>query len=344
MKGQLSQREQQVLWAVVNHYVATAEPVGSKALVESYTLNASPATIRNVMSTLDRNGLLYQPHTSAGRVPSETGYRVYVDNLLQFPSSLTAELEQVIADKLDAHRYSHVESLFQQLAQVLAALCGCIALVTAPHRYPDRVRHVQLIGLDGQQGVLILVSSAFQTASVRVEFTADIHDWLAIFNNFLNEKLRDRECSALLPLPWEDLDRDVGVHVRSLEDSLRALEQGFHQPSANAVWVSGLNELLRQPEFSQLTQVQPIVQILEEGAEALLPILSQTRESLSVKIGKELGLEPVQNCTLISCTYGPSSALGWVSILGPTRLPYEKAIASVEAASSQISGMLTQWN
>ncbi|MFN3362084.1 MAG: heat-inducible transcriptional repressor HrcA [Pseudanabaenaceae cyanobacterium] len=327
---QLTPREQQVLSAIVQRYVETAEPVGSKVLSEIYTLNASPATIRSVMHNLDRWGLLYQPHTSAGRVPSEWGYRVYVDSLLPPLEGLKADLEKFMLSQLLAT--PHNEHLLDQVVQLLAKICGCIAIVTTPARSPDRVRQVQLVSLDEQRALLILVTKTLQTDSVPVEFNTEVGDLLEVLNNFLNAQLQNRYCDALLPINWEDIRYQVEEHIRSLESSLELLERSFHQPSA--VKVSGLKELLKQPEFSQAEQIQPIVELLEEEKEAIVPMLQQKGSEPTVKIGKELGLPPVQKCSLVSSAYCPG---GWVGILGPTRLPYEKGIAAVEVAATILS-------
>lgn len=334
---ELTAREQQVLSAVVNRYVATGEPVGSRVLSEFYTLNASPATIRSIMQNLDRSGLLYQPHTSAGRVPSESGYRVYVDNLLPSTTGLKAEMELLMAEQLKGNANLH--QLLEQVAQLLANLCGCVAIVTTPGRLPDRVRQVELVSIDRQRALLILVTKTLQTDSVPVEFSGDIGDGLQMLNNFLNAKLKDRYCNALLPLDWQEISHRVEENIRSLENSLELLERSFHQ--SGTVKVSGLKELLKQPEFAQVEQFQPIVEFLEGDKDTIVPVLQQSGEHPTVKIGKELGLPPVQNCSLISSMYRQSDCpIGWVGILGPTRLPYDRGIAAVEAACEQVSGIL----
>ncbi|MCA1904867.1 MAG: heat-inducible transcriptional repressor HrcA [Cyanobacteria bacterium KgW148] len=338
MKEQLNAREQQVLSAIVDRYVATAEPVGSKVLSEFYTLNASPATIRGVMQNLDRSGLLYQPHTSAGRVPSESGYRVYVDNLLPPTGGLKLEMERLMAARLKGA--GNAEQLLEQVAQLLAHLCGCIAIVTMPGRMPDRVRQVQLVSLDQQRALLILVTKNLQTDSVPVEFCTDVGDGLVMLNNFLNEKLRDRYCNALLPLDWQEIRHGVEDYILSLENSLEMLERSFHQPGT--VKVSGLKELLKQPEFTQVDQLQPVVEFLEGDKERIVPFLQPQGEHPTVKIGKELGVPPVQHCSLISSMYRQDDCpIGWVGILGPMRLPYDRGIVAVETACGQVSEILS---
>ncbi|MEI6064383.1 MAG: heat-inducible transcriptional repressor HrcA, partial [Pseudanabaena sp. ELA748] len=131
MNHHLTDREQKVLWATIDHYIHTAEPVGSKALVSEYNFDISPATIRNVMNMLDRSGLLYQPHVSAGRIPSDSGYRVYVDKLINPASELAYSTHKFLASKSDRLGKSSLDGVMRDVAQILATLSGCIAVITA---------------------------------------------------------------------------------------------------------------------------------------------------------------------------------------------------------------------
>ncbi len=143
----LTNRQQKVLWATVRHYIATAEPVGSEALVKEYNLSVSSATIRNAMSVLEKSGLLYQPHTSAGRIPSDSGYRIYVDRLITPSSELTSQVEQLLGDKLNREDWS-LEALLRGAAQILATVSGYITLITMPQTSTTHLRHVQLVQVD----------------------------------------------------------------------------------------------------------------------------------------------------------------------------------------------------
>jgi heat-inducible transcriptional repressor len=174
----LNPRQQEVLWATVNHYIATAEPVGSKVIAEGYKFNISPATIRNIMGVLEKSGLLYQPHTSSGRVPSNSGYRVYVDHLIDLDKDFNSyqphqylgqkELEQKF-EAIALNTHQSLESLLRSTAQVLATFSGCIALITSPNLQAARIRHVQLLMVDTETLMLIVVTDAYHTASVAVK-------------------------------------------------------------------------------------------------------------------------------------------------------------------------------
>lgn len=351
MKPQLTHREQKVLWATIDHYIQTAEPVGSKVLVSEYDFGISPATIRQVLHTLDRSGLLYQPHTSAGRVPSDSGYRVYVDELID-PAS-------------EAHRYAHcfllgdrlnpsnLDRIFRDVAQLLATLSGCIAVITAPNMQMMRIKHLQLVMLDCQTIMAIAVSDTYYTASLSIDLPHEIkpeilEGELNILNNFLNTHLRDRNWTALgSPLQWDDLDRQFQQYALLLQKSLNQLMGLCDRTALGQMFISGLTELLRQPEFSNLQQVQNIVQLLEADRASLMSLIADQSHNpdhaVSISIGSEISIEPMQNCTFISSRYHcDRQPIGTVAVLGPTRLGYTKAIASVQAAATHLTEAMSK--
>lgn len=353
MKTNLSSREQKVLRATVDRYIATAEPVGSKVLMEEYDFDISPATIRSIMSTLDRSGLLYQPHTSAGRIPSDSGYRVYVNELLDPTFELTTLTTQSLAARLDLCQKQSLEGLLRNIAQILAAFSGCIALITAPNVPTARIRHIQLIRVDARKVMMVAVSDSYHTASVLTDIPPDVdpdslEPALIILNNFLNAHLQDRRLLDLsLNLRWEDLDREFQKYVTVVEESLLQLDKACNPATLGQLFISGLTELLRQPEFTQITQVQAIVQLLEEDQALLFPLFAVYPEAptngVTIKIGTEISLESIQRCTLISSIYSRDDVpVGSVSLLGPTRLAYERAIASVQTVASYLSEVVSQ--
>jgi len=354
MKTQLTHREQKVLWATIDHYIQTAEPVGSKALVSEYDFDISPATIRNVMHTLDRSGLLYQPHTSAGRVPSDSGYRVYVDELIDPSSELTYSTHQFMASKSDRLGKSSLDGVLRDVAQILATLSGCIAVITSPNMQTMRIRHLQLVMVDQRKIMAIAVSDTYYTASVTMDLPSEtqpevLEGELNILNNFLNEHLRDKSWTELgSALQWDDLDRQFQQYAVLLQQSLQQLMKLCNRTALGQMFISGLTELLRQPEFSNLQQVQNIVQLLEADRASLMAlIVDQSRSahnSVSISIGSEISIEPIQNCTFISSTYlCDDKPVGTVGVLGPTRLGYTRAIASVQAAALHLTDAISKW-
>lgn len=353
----LNERQQYILWATVRHYIATAEPVGSKALVEEYNLTVSPATIRSCLGYLEKAGLLYQPHTSAGRVPSDSGYRIYVDQLISPSETISRRVEHVLRDRLHTEDWS-LEALLRGAAQLLSTLSGYITLVTMPQTTPSNLRHLQLIRVDTRRVMLIVVTDSYETQSALMELpqiadnqepeTEIIERELQILSNFLNSQLRDRPLSDWSTIDWSELDREFQSYANFLTALVTDLNRRRKMPASTRILISGVAEVLRQPEFSELNQVQTLMQLLEEEQDQLWPLIFESSEPetigkrVNIRIGNENPLEPIRTCTLISSTYRRGSVpVGSVGVLGPTRMRYENAIAMVEATADYLSEALS---
>ena len=366
MQVSLTDRQQRILWATVRHYIATAEPVGSKALVEEYNLSVSPATIRNAMSVLEKTGLLYQPHTSAGRVPSDSGYRIYVDRLIKPQDALGRQVEQLFTERLNSLDWSF-EAIVRGAAQILSTLSGYITLITMPQTRTTQVRHLQLVQVEPGRVMLIVVTDAYETQSVLMQLPQTgvdnaqpdaeiVERELQILSNFLTSQLRGRSLLELANLDWSELDREFERYAEFLSTMLADLVRRTSKPASTEITIRGVAEVLRQPEFSELQQVQTLLHLLEEEQDQLWPLIFEwptpqvtsgadvpQRSRVTVRIGSENPLEPMRTCTLISATYQQGSVpVGSVGVLGPTRMLYENAIALVEAAADYLSEALTQ--
>ncbi|MHC5598224.1 MAG: HrcA family transcriptional regulator [Nostoc sp.] len=382
MEVQLTNRQQHILWATVRHYIATAEPVGSKALVEEYDLGVSSATIRNVMGVLEKSGLLYQPHASAGRVPSDSGYRIYVDQLITpslrplrvshtdatrslLPRTGTETLGREVEVALQKHLQwedRSLETLLQGAAQILATLSGCISLITMPQTTTALLRHLQLVQIEAGRIMLIVVTDGYETHSKLMDLSpipeetqrdSEVIDReLQIVSNFLNTHLRGRSLLELANLNWSELDQEFQRYGEFLKNSVAELTRRTLAPTATQIMVRGVSEVLRQPEFSQLQQVQTIIHLLEEEQDQLWRLIFEEAEpedggkpKVTVRIGAENPLEPIRTCTLISSNYRRGSIpVGSVGVLGPTRLDYESAIAVVASAADYLSEAFSYFN
>jgi heat-inducible transcriptional repressor len=354
----LTERYQNILKATIQHYIATAEPVGSKTLVEEYKFSLSSATIRNALGRLEKEGLLYQPHTSAGRIPSDWGYRIYVDRLIAPDEKIGQKIEQLLERQLKWEKWSY-EALLQRATQILANLSGYIALITMPQTSPNQLRHLQLVQVSSSQVMLIIVTDSYQTQSVlmdapdlgleeSLENLQELEEELQILTNFLNSKLRGRSLTELATLDWQEIDREFTRYANFLKTLLKELSRRFHYSPFIPIMIHGVSEVLRQPEFSQLQQVQTLLHLLEEEQDRLLPIIFELPElenfskRVSIKIGSENPLESMRSCTLISAVYrqGDSPA-GSVGIIGPTRMLYENIIPLVESTADYLSEALS---
>jgi heat-inducible transcriptional repressor len=365
MYVQLTERQQKVLWATVNYYIETAEPVGSQALAKEYEFSLSSATIRNVMGVLEKEGLLYQPHTSAGRVPSDSGYRVYVDKLITPSDQWVERIQQLLSKRLQAEQASF-ETLLRQAAQILATLSGCVALITVPQSsLSTTIRHLHLVQVEPQRVMLILVTDTYETRSVFMDLPAHLGESedaelleqeLHLLSNFLNHHLCGKVLSELSLIDWEELDRQFQKFAAFLKQLCQDLSQRQQAPIASPILIGGVSEFLRQPEFSELAQAQTIIQMLEEEQDQLWPLIyegiefqvpssqkGRLRPPVLIRIGTENVLKPIQNCALVSSVYQKgTTSIGSVGVLGPTRMAYDKVIAFVEGTAEFLTARLGQ--
>ncbi|BFM41283.1 heat-inducible transcriptional repressor HrcA [Synechocystis sp. LKSZ1] len=355
----LSERHQNILRATIQHYIATAEPVGSKTLVEEYKFSVSSATIRHALGHLEKAGLLYQPHISAGRIPSDWGYRLYVEQLINLDNPNTETVKQSLQQKLQGEHWNF-EILLQRAAQILAGLSGCIALVTFPQTQVIQLRHLQLVQISGEQIVVILVTDSYQTHSLSLDLPISLQEAdnqelleqeLQILSNFLNHKLRGQRLSQLASLNWQELGQEFACYADFLQGLLQQLQPFFRPSPPSAMVIHGVSEVIRQPEFSQLDQVHMLLHLLEQEQDQLFPVIFDVGEgpgparpepSVTLRIGAENPLESMRPCTLISAFYRQGHLpVGSVSVIGPTRMLYEQVIPLVESTADYLSATLS---
>ncbi|MEA5510354.1 heat-inducible transcriptional repressor HrcA [Crocosphaera sp. UHCC 0190] len=351
----LNKRYQNILRATVKHYIVTAEPVGSKTLLEEYNFSVSSATIRNTLGQLEKAGFLYQPYTSAGRIPSDCGYRIYVDNLMTLDEKIGQKIERQLSQKLKWETYNF-ETALQRATQILANLSGYIALITLPQTSPHQLRHLQLIQASEKQVMLIVVTDSYQTQSILIDlptaFVKDNDDWLAeelqILSNFLNHQLKGKSLLEFTHLDWQKIDQEFLEYTDFLKTLLKQLQKYLKSSMSTPIMIHGVSEVLRQPEFSQLQQVQMLIHLLEEEKDQLLPLIFDVPETdilnkrVSVRIGAENPLESMRPCTLISANYCQGDTpVGSVGIIGPTRMLYEHTIPLVESTADYLSEALS---
>jgi heat-inducible transcriptional repressor len=340
-QGGLDKRKAYILATVVYEYIATAEPVGSNTLTQKYNLGVSSATVRNEMAELEAGGYLVQPHTSAGRVPSDAGYRTYVDELMP-PETLAPEDRRRIRDDLrEASR--ELDDVIESATRLLGRLSNNVAFVTKPQPDTQTFKHIQLIWLSPRTGVAIVVTSVGVAAQTLFEVTSDLDaDALTRLSNALNARFGNR-------LLREVSEREVqsSIEELGLPDDLRgavlAALRSARNEAAPSVAASGAQNLLDQPEFHDLRKLRSILRIVEEQ-KTLYDMVADTigSENASVKIGGELGSDELADLSVVTVPYrfGPN-AIGMLSILGPRRMPYARLVALASGTAETLSERLS---
>ncbi len=329
----LSDRQRDLLCHVVEEYVATGQPVGSKTLVEKAAIGFSPSTVRYELAELERFGLLTHPHTSAGRLPTEAGYRLYVDELLARPEAkpahLGVELPAAGAD---------VEEALQVTTEMLSQVSRLLALVSAPPIQAATVRHVEVLLLQRDVVMVVVITSTGGVTDLRFSFSEPLDPGLITWAaEYLNERLTGaRLGSRAVKLTFDEpglspRERGFLVVIRS------AFEQAADED--RRLFVGGAAGLLDEMRAEEIDAYRSLMEALEKRA-ALLEVLGQRTDSRRTfaRVGEELEQPGLRALSLVGASYGLThQTLGAVSLLGPLRMDYEKALRSVRSAAHELS-------
>lgn len=338
----LSDREIRVLEAIVQAYVETAEPVGSRTVARRFGLGVSPATIRNAMSDLEEKGYLFHPHTSAGRVPTDRAYRLYVDTLMEFPKVSTQQ-RNAIRDGLGAEGGSAVNAVLRRAAEVLGVLTQELGVAVAPSLDAALLERLDLIGVSSERMLLVLALKSGLVRTIFVEVPGTVHpDVLAKITVVLNERLAG--------LSLRDIRQSLGERLRDsatspaehelLDIFLATGDQLFDLPRDDSdVLIGHASVMAGQPEFKSGERMKELIE-LTERRDVLRSVLGARSQALTITIGGEHGTAPLANLTLVTAPYSAGSLAGVIGVLGPTRMPYEKVAALVEHTSRMVSDLL----
>ena len=334
----LDKRKAFILATVVYEYVATAEPVGSNTLTQKYQLGVSSATIRNEMAELEAQGYLVQPHTSAGRVPSDAGYRTYVDQLMR-PEPLQTDEQRRIQDEFRAAS-RELDEAIEHTTRLLGQLSRNVAFIVAPVRDTQAFRHVQLIWLSERGGLAIIVTSLGVAAQLPFEHAPEVSaDDLTRLSNRLNAEFSGRRMRDILPAELQRVAAEAGASGDLSATLVRAFADAARSDDPPAVVSSGAQHLLDQPEFQDLRKLRSILRIIEEQ-KALYDLVADSigRDSPHVKIGHELGSDDITECSVVTVPYRfGDETVGVLAILGPRRMPYARLLALASGTASSLN-------
>jgi len=334
VKLQLTQRQREILRRVVEEYVATGQPVGSKTLVERSGLTAAPSTVRAVLAELESLGLLTHPHTSAGRVPTESGYRYYADGLLGRLDPHPAEFP------LDLHtRRTEVVSAVQATTEMLSQVTRLLALVSAPPLEATTVVHVEVLLLEPELVMVVVITSAGGVTKRNFHFEQPVDPGLAPWaGDYLNETVAGLQLgTALLRRRFEDAS--LSPRERGF---LAALRPTFIElvSAEQRLYVGGAADLLGEVKAEELEAYRSLFELVEKRAALLEVIGDSTLEPRQpfVRVGHDLEHPALREIALVGACYGlVHRALGAVSLIGPVRMDYEKALGAVRSAASELS-------
>lgn len=333
MNAQLSERQRAILRLVVEEYVATKQPAGSKTLVEKAGLGVSPSTVRYELAELERLGLLTHPHTSAGRLPTEAGYRLYVDELLSRPQMPPADLGLALPE---AH--AEVQDALQATTEMLSQVTRLLALVSAPALQTATVKHVEVLLLHSEVVMVVVITSTGGVTNVRYSFPEPVDPGLVTWAaEYLNERL---EGARIGTRQVKQAFEEPGLSARE-RAFLLVMRGAFEQAAADdrQLFVGGAAGLLDQMREEEIGAYRSLMDALEKRA-ALLDVVAQRLDPRRpfARVGEDLEQPALRELSLVGATYGLTrQTLGSVSLLGPLRMDYEKALRSVRSAAHELS-------
>lgn len=340
----MDKRKRVILQAIVDDYISTAEPIGSRTIARKYDLGVSPATIRNEMSDLEMLGYIEQLHTSSGRIPSAKGYRFYVDSLLS--RQQISEKEIALVETWYKAKARRVEEVFQETAKILSRMTRNISLVLAPQFSQSTFKYLQFLPLDEQRAIVVIVTDTGFVENKVIDLPEgtsfeDLHQIAAR----MNERLSGLSFDSIKGSVLKEIQDNIMADADLFEIAMDVLRQALTVEKNERVYLGGTTQLLDQPEFKSVDKVKALLNMLEEE-QLLCDLLHRQGEKsgVIVTIGEENKFSGIQECSMVQATYRvDGSIVGSVAILGPTRMDYGKVISVLEFMQQHLEQVLKKY-
>jgi len=338
----LTERQRLILKAIVDDYIRSAEPVGSRSISKRDDIGYSPATIRNEMADLEELGFLEQPHTSAGRIPSTRGYRYYVDHLIN--KTETSEIDHSVIRSFVTDEMNRMEQVIQHAALVLSNLTNYTSILLGPELFTNALQHFGLIPLTDTTAVAIIVTNTGHVENRTIQLPQGLSmDQLQQVTNILNAKLAGVPLFHLKAKLYAEVGQELERYVGHFEGLLNVIDDALKQGDEHRVFMSGATNMLIQPEFKDVDKVKTILDMLEETP-TVMKLFSASPQGIQVRIGSENDHIAITDCSLITATYAlDGNVLGTIGILGPTRMEYEKVIRYLDLISKDVGTAMSRW-
>ncbi len=341
MGAPLNDRSQNILEAIVEDYIRTAEPIGSRAITKRHAFDLSPATVRNVMADLEEMGFLVSPHTSAGRIPTEKGYQYYVESLLQvndLPAEFRNSLEE--GSRFDG---KSMENVMQEVGNLLSGISRYTGLVMAPRFNSTVFRQIEFVRLSKGRLLVIFVSESGLVQNKVIEPGIDFsHRDLETITNYLNHRLPGMTIAQVRERIAVELREEQSRLNKLQKQALELSDQALQGDVAEQVYVAGTSHMLEQPEFTSPDSMMKIMRTLE-SKQQLIDLLdcSQTARGVQIFIGSQSAHSEIEGCSLIAAPFsGNKGAVGTLGVIGPIRMNYSQVIPIVDFTASLVSRIL----
>ena len=336
----LDERNRRVLQAVIDSYIASGAPIGSTVLVKRFDFGLSSATLRNIMAELEEMGYLTHPHTSAGRIPTDRGYRYYIDSLISIEND-TEDIEDHLRQAPPLHS-DDLQELMEEASRFLATLSRCAGVVVAPSEAEGKYKHIEFVRLRGRQVLIIFVTSTGMVQNKLIELDEGIHQQeLNYFSSYLDEELELRTLPEIRQRLIKKLQEQKRVFMQLMEETYRA-SQEVQERDTEKVYIGGASQVLESPEFANVEKMRALFKAFEDKYK-LLKLLDRSvaAEGIKVFIGSENPFFEMQGCSLVVSSYkAGTNVVGTLGVIGPTRMQYKQVIHVVDYTAKLLSRLL----
>ncbi len=337
---ELDERKVKILNAIIKNYLETGEPVGSRTISKYTDLNLSSATIRNEMSDLEDLGYIVQPHTSAGRIPSDKGYRFYVNNLIAAKDKEVSEMQEWMIEKTEK-----MENLLKNVAKVLATNTQYATMISAPSVVSNRLKFVQLSAVDDHQvlSVVVMDGNIVKNKIINVEKPLD-NETLLKLNMLLNTNLNGLTVDQINLALITRLKEQAGIHDEIIAQVLDTVAETITQDEDLQVYTSGATNIFKYPELADSKKASELLDTFEEK-QSLMELLSDSKDGdetgIQVYIGDETPISTMKDCSIVTATYELGDGVkGTIGIVGPKRMDYENVVDNIKSLKGQLDKLL----
>jgi heat-inducible transcriptional repressor len=342
----LTERDKNILKLVVKDYIDTGEPVGSRTVAKESALNLCPATIRNVMADLEDMGLLQQPHTSAGRIPTEKGLRLYIETLLDRQALSSVEQEEIKGTYEACH--ADLTQLMRGACRILSAFSHYTGIVMAPPMQETIFKRIEFIRIKKGQVLVIFVTTSGLVQNRVVEMDEDLsQDELGKITNYLNDVLVGLTLREVRERIVEEMRREKAIYDELLQKTLQLGEETVETPEQRDLYIEGQTKILDEPAFADVERMKELFKAFEEKS-VLVKLLDRSMKAQGVQtlFGSECGVTGIEGCSLITSTYGhPGHFLGILGVMGPMRMNYARIIPVVDYTAKLLTDILNaEWD
>lgn len=339
-KVELDERKVKILQAVVRNYLETGEPVGSRTISKYTDLNLSSATIRNEMADLEELGYIVQPHTSAGRIPTDKGYRLYVDNMLSEKEREVEEMKELLLEK-----EAKMDDLLKQAAKVLAVNTNYATMISAPQYNLNKLKFIQLSRVEENQLLTVIVTEGNVIKNHIITTNDKLDDeTLLKLNILLNTNLNGLSIEQINLAMVTSIKRMAGIHSDIVGDVIDAVAEAIHSDDDLEIYTSGTNNILKYPELADRERAVELIHTFEDKAplnELALSSLSNDKTGIQVYIGDESPIESLKDCSVVTATYEIGEGVkGTIGIVGPKRMDYDKVVGTLKNLMNQLDSLL----